>query len=392
MLREEWARRITEAQLLTALTPEEIFSEATSVYDNYVEVLETGSVEALQDYARNLSERIIPRGVETDEVLGIVLLLRDVLARSLFEKYQDDFNRVLDAYEPAANRIANTVAINFVQERERVIRQQQEAIRELSTPVLQVRERLLILPIIGVLDSQRARQLTEQLLRGIRANRAKVVVIDITGVPTIDSTVANHLVQTVEASRLMGASVIITGLSSEIAQTLVTIGVDLSKVNAVGDLQGGIEEAERLLGYEVHTGRRAAAGRGALSGAMAVPILKQGPFLIASIQAALTDTDVLRLQDDVMEQVGRYRSRGIVVDVTALDVMDSFVSRSLRGIAHMTRLRGAETVIVGIQPEVAFAMVQLGMNFEDVHTALDLEEGLAFLQRQLNGETDAGGG
>src|SRR5215218_1300848 len=253
-LRQEWARRIGEARLLTALTPEEIFNEATSVYDNYVEVLETGSVEALQDYARNLSERIIPRGVETDEVLGIVLLLRDVLARSLFQKYQTDFdylNQVLDAYEPAANRIANTVGVNFVQERERVIRQQQEAIRELSTPVLQVREQLLILPIIGVIDSQRARQVTEQLLRAIRANRAKVVVIDITGVPTIDSTVANHLVQTVDASGLMGASVIITGLSSDIALTLVTIGLDLSKMNAVGDLQGGIEEAERLLGYEV---------------------------------------------------------------------------------------------------------------------------------------------
>jgi rsbT co-antagonist protein RsbR len=261
-LREEWARRITDAQLLTAMSPEEIFSEATSVYDNYVEVLETGSVEALQDYARNLSERIIPRGVETDEVLGIVLLLRDVLARSLFEKYQADFellNRVLDAYEPAANRIANTVGVSFVQERERIIRQQQEAIRELSTPVLQVRERLLILPIIGVLDSQRARQVTEQLLRGIRSNRAKVVVMDITGVPTVDSTVANHLVQTVEASRLMGASVIITGLSSEIAQTLVTIGVDLSKMTAVGDLQGGIEQAERLLGYEVTKGEEEAA-------------------------------------------------------------------------------------------------------------------------------------
>ena len=253
-LREEWDRRITEAELLTAMSPEEIFSEATTVYDSYVEVLETGSVEALQDYARDLSERIIPRGVETDEVVGIVLLLRDVLARSLFEKYQTDFdllNRVLDAYEPAANRIANTVAVGFVQERERIIRQQQEAIRELSTPVLQVREQLLILPIIGVLDNQRARQVTEQLLRAIRANRAKVVVIDITGVPTIDSTVANHLVQTVDASGLMGASVIITGLSSEIALTLVTIGLDLSKMNAVGDLQGGIEEAERLLGYEV---------------------------------------------------------------------------------------------------------------------------------------------
>src|SRR6266850_8484259 len=253
-LREEWARRIREAELLTAMSQEEIFSEATSVYNNYVEVLKTGSVEALQAYARDLSERIIPRGVETHEVLGIVLLLRDVLARSLFKKYQSDFgmlNHVLDAYEPAANRIANTVGVSFVQERERIIRQQQEAIRELSTPVLQVRERLLILPIIGVIDSQRAKQVTEQLLRAIRANRAKVVVIDITGVPTIDSTVANHLVQTVDASGLMGASVIITGLSSDIALTLVTIGLDLSKMNAVGDLQGGIEEAERLLGYEV---------------------------------------------------------------------------------------------------------------------------------------------
>jgi rsbT co-antagonist protein RsbR len=253
-LREEWARRITESRLLTAMTREEIFAEATSVYDNYVEVLETGSVEALQAYARNLSERIIPRGVETHEVLGIVLLLRDVLARSLFEKYQSDFallNAVLDAYEPAANRIANTVAVGFVQERERIIRQQQEAIRELSTPVLQVRDRLLILPIIGVIDPQRARQLTEQLLRGIRANRAKVVVVDITGVPSVDASVANHLVQTVDASRLMGANVIVTGLSAEIAQTLVTIGVDLGKINAVGDLQGGIEEAERLLGYKV---------------------------------------------------------------------------------------------------------------------------------------------
>jgi rsbT co-antagonist protein RsbR len=186
-----------------------------------------------------------------------VLLLRDVLARSLFKKYQHDFdllNRVLDAYEPAANRIANTVAVSFVEERERIIRQQQEAIRELSTPVLQVRERLLILPIIGVIDSQRAKQLTEQLLRGIRNNRAKVVVVDITGVPSVDAAVANHLVQTVDASHLMGAEVIVTGLSSEIAQTLATIGVDLGKLRAIGDLQGGLEEAERLLGYRVTRG------------------------------------------------------------------------------------------------------------------------------------------
>jgi rsbT co-antagonist protein RsbR len=251
-LREEWVERITQAELLRVMTPEEIFSEVTAVYDNYVDALETGSVETLQAYARDLSERIIPRGVETHEVLGIVLLLRDVLARALFVKYLHDadlLNRILDAYEPAANSIAVTVGVSFVEERERVIREQQEAIRELSTPVLQVRERLLILPIIGVLDSSRARQLTEQLLGAIQSNRAKVVVIDITGVATIDLTVANHLVQTVEASRLMGASAIITGLSSKIAQTLVDLGVDLSMMRTVGDLQGGLEEAERLIGY-----------------------------------------------------------------------------------------------------------------------------------------------
>ena len=191
-------------------------------------------------------------------MLGIVLLLRDVLARALFENYQRDhglLNEVLDAYEPAANRIAVTVGVSFVEERERVIREQQEAIRELSTPVLQVRERLLILPIIGMLDTQRARQLTEQLLCAIQSSRAKVVVIDITGVAAIDRTVANHIVQTVEAARLMGASTIITGLSSEIAQTLVDLGVDLRMMRTVGDLQGGLEEAERLIGLRPSSSR-----------------------------------------------------------------------------------------------------------------------------------------
>jgi rsbT co-antagonist protein RsbR len=253
-LREEWLRRIGAARLLTAMSRDEIFAEATSVYDSYVEALETRTLETLQAYAQNLSERIIPRGVETHEVVGIVLLLRDVLARSLFAKYHANFevlNNVLDTYEPAANSIAITVAVGFVRERERVIREQQEAIRELSTPVLQVRERLLILPMIGLIDPHRARQLTEQLLRAIRANRAKVVVIDITGVAAMDASVANHLVLTVESARLLGAMVIVTGLSPEIAQTLVNIGVDLGKMNTVGDLQGGIEEAERLLGYKV---------------------------------------------------------------------------------------------------------------------------------------------
>jgi rsbT antagonist protein RsbS len=115
---------------------------------------------------------------------------------------------------------------------------------------------------------------------------------------------------------------------------------------------------------------------------MLVPILKQGDFLIATIQSALTDDDLLRLRDDLAEQVGRYRSRGVIVDVTVLDVMDSFAARTLRALSHMVGLRGAQTVIVGIQPEVAFAMVQLGLTLGDVETALDLEEGLALLERR----------
>jgi rsbT antagonist protein RsbS len=123
---------------------------------------------------------------------------------------------------------------------------------------------------------------------------------------------------------------------------------------------------------------------------VAVPILKQGDYLIASIQAALSDTDVLRLRDDLLERAGSLRSKGIIVDVTALDVMDSFASRSLRAIAHMANLRGAQTVMVGIQPEVAFAMVQLGLNLEGVHTALDLEEGLKFLDQITKEPSDGG--
>jgi rsbT antagonist protein RsbS len=123
---------------------------------------------------------------------------------------------------------------------------------------------------------------------------------------------------------------------------------------------------------------------------VAVPILKQGDYLIASIQTALSDTDVLALRDDLLRRAGMHRSKGIIVDVTALDVMDSFASRSLRAIAHMANLRGAQTVMVGIQPDVAFAMVQLGLNLEGVHTALDLEEGLKFLDRITKEPGDGG--
>jgi rsbT co-antagonist protein RsbR len=139
----------------------------------------------------------------------------------------------------------------LVHERQRIIGRQSEAIRELSTPVLQVRERMLLLPLIGVIDTHRAKLITENLLRAIRDARAKVVVMDVTGVATIDSKVANHLVQTVTAARLMGAHTIVTGVTADVAQSMVALGIEMTPFKTVGDLQGGIEHAEHLLGYEV---------------------------------------------------------------------------------------------------------------------------------------------
>ncbi len=119
------------------------------------------------------------------------------------------------------------------------------------------------------------------------------------------------------------------------------------------------------------------------TGPALVSILRQGSYLIASIHTALNDSQLIRFQQDLIEQIGRYRSKGVIIDVAALDVLDSFGSRTLRNVAEMARLRGALTVIVGIQPDVAFAMVSLGMGTGMVHAALDLEEGMDYLDRRI---------
>lgn len=253
-LRQQWVEAMKFKGLTEGLTEEETETESVTIYDTCVDCLDSGQYDAAEVYAQSMAERGVLRGMSPEEIIGGMLTLRDVYGRSLFTEYDEDKERLsdaLDVYEPVANQILNIVAMAFIFEREKIVRQQQEAIMELSTPVLQVREGMLILPIVGLLDSQRAQQFTEQLLRGIRDTRARVAVVDITGVPSVDSRVANHLLQTVDASKLMGASVVVTGLSPEIAQTLVALGIDLGRMTTVGDLQGGIEEAERLLGYKV---------------------------------------------------------------------------------------------------------------------------------------------
>jgi rsbT co-antagonist protein RsbR len=193
-------------------------------------------------------------GLDTKVFLGAFHhMLRQIGAAIV----KDGERRPVDAFDAfmSLKKVAffdiGIIIDTLVHERERTIRQQSEAIRELSTPVLQVRDRMLLLPIIGVIDTHRAQQITESLLHAIRGNRARVVVMDVTGVATVDSKVANHLMQTVTAAKLMGAQVIVTGLSADVAQSLVALGIELSRFNTVGDLQGGLEDAERMLGYRL---------------------------------------------------------------------------------------------------------------------------------------------
>ncbi len=247
-----WVGQMTQAGLLRGLALETVTAATMDIYDRCLDALEAGTWDSAYHFARALFHQLQRLGVGISNILVIAIILRNVFVRWLLEEYHSDPTRLhqaLDVFESACNRVANYVAEVYTKE-------QEETIRELSTPVLQVRQGLLIIPIVGMVTPQRARQLTENLLFAIRDRRARVVVIDTTGVDNVDSEVANHLIQATEAARLLGATVIVTGLSPDVAQTLVGIGVDMSTITTVGDLQGGIEEAERMLGYRVVPVRR----------------------------------------------------------------------------------------------------------------------------------------
>lgn len=182
----------------------------------------------------------------------IIAIYRELIRRRLVALGPAQFEHMVQIGD-GLNRMIDIAMAHlgeaYLSAKETIIAKQQAAIRELSLPVLQVREQLLVIPLVGVVDSNRARQLIEGLLAGIRDRRARGVVIDVTGVPVVDTAVANHLVQACDAARLMGANVVITGISPEMAQTLVTLGARLPAVATHVDLQEGIEQIERALGY-----------------------------------------------------------------------------------------------------------------------------------------------
>jgi rsbT co-antagonist protein RsbR len=255
-LNQELLRMVERLPALAAvvkrMTPETMAENNRVSMENMRKALVEGDWGPLVERQRIDGSTYAAMGIPFHEWFDLVAAFQTWMVPHLVQDHSKDAGRlsnVLSAMNAYIDAAMSNIGEEYLRTKERIIAQQQHAIHELSTPVLKLRDRLLLVPLVGILDTQRARLMTEQLLRAVRANRAKVVVIDITGVPAVDSKVANHLFQTAAAARLMGAQAVITGLSADVAQALVALGIDVSRLSTVGDLQGGLEEAERILGY-----------------------------------------------------------------------------------------------------------------------------------------------
>lgn len=248
-LKEELLSVAEFAELIRAMPPEETARQnARSLALQRAAILDG----RWDDYFADLGQQGVvyaKMGISFGAWFEVLAIFRDRIRSRLATLVESDAKLATligDGVSRFIDIAMSVIGDAYLSAKQEIITDQQEAIREISTPVLQIREQVLILPIVGVVDTHRARQITESVLKAIRQKRARAVVMDVTGVPIVDSKVAKHLAQTCESARLMGAMVIVTGISQEIAQTLVTIGADLASVRTLGDLQSGIEEVERM--------------------------------------------------------------------------------------------------------------------------------------------------
>jgi len=254
VIRKRWIHAMQAKGLLERLNTDEIERESARIYDTCVECLETGDFESARKYSKSMAEQGVLAGMSSEQIMMGMLTLRDVYGKAMFENYGKDIEKltkILDIYEPVANTILGIVSDAFIKEREVLIKQQQEALMELSTPVIKVWDKVLTVPLIGTLDSERTKLVMETLLQKIVDTQSVVVILDISGIPTVDTLVANHLIRTVTAAGLLGAKCITTGVSSKIAQTLVHLGVDLSGLITRPSMSDGIAMAFEILNLKV---------------------------------------------------------------------------------------------------------------------------------------------
>jgi rsbT co-antagonist protein RsbR len=258
----------------------------------------------------------------------------------------------------------------FQKTREEVIARQSREISELSTPVVKLWDGILALPLIGTLDSERTQTVMENLLQSIVEQTAEIAIIDITGVPTVDTLTAQHLLKTIAAARLMGADCIISGIRPQIAQTMVHLGVELNVVSKAS-LADAFALALTRLGRAVER----------------IPILKLGAALLVTIQVDMHDRLAIALEEDLTAKIAATAAKGVLIDISALEIVDSFIGRMLDNIAAVSRVLDAETVVVGMRPAVAITLVELGLSLEGVKTALNVERGMQLIQKRF--EADA---
>ncbi len=334
-----------------------------------------------KDILTDLSSSRAKSGYSPSETAAFIFSLKPPLISVLREELSQEPEELVEAMAQGTellDKLGLFTMEAFQKTREDIISRQQEELLELSTPVVRLWDNVLALPLIGTLDSARTQIVMQNLLEAIVETRSDFAIIDITGVPTVDTLVAQHLLKTVAAARLMGADCLISGIRPQIAQTIIHLGVDLSNVTTKATLADAFAVALARSGQKVVRDEKQACGCEVT--VERISILKMKSFLLVTIQEDMHDRLALALQDDLTAQIVKHHAQGVLIDISTLEMVDSFIGRMLGSIAGMARLLDANTVVVGMQPSVAITLVELGLSLKGIRTALDVEKGMLALQ------------